>query len=159
MLRNCEEIVKRGEFLGQGLYGAAYLIDGLVYKIMHRQHEVDSYTDPNRIARIWNEFFTNAYAGKLSHLAKARPLILNDGKWVLITPFVEGKIPDASNYDRSILSKELQKMGRYMQDNSHENVRIVQGMVVPIDFDMVVWTKRKQSAGSDSAIKFLGLGK
>ena len=63
------------------------------------------------------------------------PLTDSNG-YVLKVPFVEGEIPDP-DYKPDVLAKELASIGWYMPDNKRDNVRIVNGLVIPIDFDII----------------------
>ena len=77
---------------------------------------------------------------------------LEDGKTLLSTPFINGGDPSKDEFlaNRDKLISELEGLDRTMQDLFPPNVRIIDGDMVPIDFDNVITIAEDVSEASES---------
>ena len=135
-----EAHIRAGIHLGGKTYGDVYKhrmpTETWIYKLKKKEAIRGK---PETVARTWNAVFRKIYNGKFAHLAVAEAVPLSDGScgpYALKAPFVEGDRPDR-DYDPSLLEKELKSIGWYMHDNNRDNVRIIKGYAIPIDFDLI----------------------
>ena len=136
-----EADIRAGLHLGGKTYGKAYKhrtpTETWVYKL--RKKGKIRRGKPETVARTWNAVFRKIHNGKFAHLAVAEAVPISDGNcgpYALKTPFVEGDRP-GPDYDRGLLDNELKSIGWYMHDNNRNNVRIIDGYAIPIDFDLI----------------------
>ena len=135
-----EAHIRAGIHLGGKTYGDVYKhrmpTETWIYKLKKKEAIRGK---PETVARTWNAVFRKIYNGKFAHLAVAEAVPLSDGScgpYALKAPFVEGDRP-GPDYDRRLLDKELKSIGWYMHDNNRDNVRIIKGYAIPIDFDLI----------------------
>lgn len=135
-----EAEIRSCQYLGGRTYGDVYKHETpaatWIYKLSKQGRTRGK---PEIVCRAWNAVFREIYGGKFASLAVAEAVPLSDsseGACALKAPFIEGDTPDA-DYDRSLLDNELKSIGWYMHDNNRNNVRIVDGHAIPIDFDLM----------------------
>jgi hypothetical protein len=116
------DIEQKGEYLGQGVFGRAYRMGIDVYKIPSNViHDETYHTHPTRTARVWNEFFSCAYQGKIKHFARAESVVLKEGMGVLKTPYIESSM----GYDLNQLNTELNSLDKKLWDINKDNVKVI----------------------------------
>jgi hypothetical protein len=93
-----------------------------VYKIPSNViHDETYHTHPTRTARVWNEFFSCAYQGKIKHFARAESVVLKEGMGVLKTPYIESSM----GYDLNQLNTELNSLDKKLWDINKDNVKVI----------------------------------
>ena len=161
-----EDIINSSKQIGAGAVGTAYLqkYSQRVFKVHHS--EVDKNTsiiystsnNPERSARLWNEFYSTAHNGELSHLATAEVLRTSDGYDLLSTPFVKFKNFGKNQSREAFVNDIVKKHNRYLADSlKHGNVGkyYYKGKKygVIIDFDFYINVRRPSFPDHEYTVK------
>ena len=161
-----ENIKLKGERLGTGAYGEAWKVNQNVYKIykttpveIAAAHGMKNNTAANIKHSVtnWNYFFNKAYSGAYKHYANATEVRTTEGVLIMRTPFIEGANLNEPQYYASKVKNELlaelENMDRALDDNKADNIKIVNGKALIIDFDLF---KFKPGRGKQSALSMFG---
>ncbi|MEM9618048.1 MAG: hypothetical protein AAF936_08820 [Pseudomonadota bacterium] len=131
------EEVRSGDKLGGGVYGVAYMHKTPRQTWVYKTKNANTLRgQPKTVAPMWNDVFSKLYGGRFQYLCKAEAVELSDKTIVLKTPFVAGEHPIQNDY-RQLLQDALAEIGYYMYDFNKDNIVMVDGLPLPIDFDLV----------------------